>query len=77
MLLGLETSDSQMNRVAKNEIFFECDITPKEVAASIDAVTNAEIVELARALTKREHLSLTLLGDLKGRQIRDGILAAA
>src|SRR6185295_1309937 len=77
MLLGLETSDSQMNRVAKNEIFFGRDITTKEVADSIDAVSHDEIVELSRQLTQNGGMSLTLLGDLKGRQIGEEILAAA
>ena len=77
LLLGLETSDSQMNRVAKNEMFFDRDISPAEVASAIDAVENDHIVELAAALLRPERMSLTLLGDLKGRQIGKEILAAA
>jgi len=77
MLLGLETSDSQMNRVAKNEIFFARDITPKEVAAAIDAINNQQIIDLAQRLIQPKSMNLTLLGDLKGRQIGEEILAAA
>jgi predicted Zn-dependent peptidase len=77
LLLGLETSDSQMNRIAKNEIFFERDITPKEIASEIDAVENTDIVALASHLMRSDRMSLTLLGDLKGRQIGEEILAAA
>jgi predicted Zn-dependent peptidase len=77
MLLGLETSDSQMNRIAKNEIFFERDIAPKEVAEAIDAVSNDDVISLSRELIRTERMSLTLLGDLKGRHIGDEILAAA
>ena len=77
LLLGLETSDSQMNRIAKNEIFFARDITPKEIAAEIDAVTNADIIALAQSTIRPDRMSLTLLGDMKGRQIAEGILAAA
>lgn len=77
LLLGLETSDSQMNRIAKNEIFFHSDITPKEIAAEIDDVTNEEIIALASQLVRPDQMNLTLLGDLKGRQIGEEILAAA
>jgi len=77
LLLGLETSDSQMNRIAKNEIFFERDITPKEIADEIDAVSNRDIIALAQGAIRPEQMSLTLLGDLKGRRIGEEILAAA
>jgi predicted Zn-dependent peptidase len=77
LLLGMETSDSQMNRVARNEIFFARDVTPREVADSIDAVTHEDILALADTLFRPQAMSLTLLGDLKGRRIGDDILAAA
>ncbi len=74
MLLGLESSDSRMNRVAKNEIYFGYDIPPAEVAARIDAATNDEIVLLAERLLQPEHMAMVLLGDLKGRRIDPAIL---
>src|SRR6266853_240573 len=40
LLLGLETSDNRMSRIAKNEIYFGEDIAPQEVAKRIDAATN-------------------------------------
>ena len=43
LLLGLETSDSRMSRIAKNEIYHGGDLTPQEVAACIDATTPDEI----------------------------------
>ena len=52
MLLGLETSDSRMSRVAKNEIYFQRDFPLAEVAARIDATTNDEIVALAERLVQ-------------------------
>lgn len=75
MLLGLESSDSRMNRVAKNEIYFGHDITPDEVAARIDATSNDQVVRLAQELLRPEEMAMTLLGDLKGRRIDKSILA--
>lgn len=74
MLLGLESSDSRMNRVAKNEIYFGYDIAPSEVAARIDATANDEIIALAQRLLRPDQMALALLGDLKGRRIDPAIL---
>jgi predicted Zn-dependent peptidase len=76
MLLGLETSDSRMTRVAKNEIYFGRDFPLAEVAASIDATSNDEIVALAGRLVQPQGLAAALLGDLGGRRLDDSLLAA-
>lgn len=76
MLLGLETSDSRMSRIAKNEIYHQRDVSIAELAAEIDAVTNDDIVALASRLARPEARALTLLGDLGGRKLDPAILAA-
>jgi predicted Zn-dependent peptidase len=76
MLLGLETSDSRMSRVAKNEIYHQRDVSLAELAAAIDAVTNDDIVALASRLARPEARALTLLGDLGGHKLDPAILAA-
>ena len=50
MLLGLETSDSRMSRIAQNEIYFGRDVPLEEVAAAIDAVTNDDVVRVAQRI---------------------------
>jgi len=76
LLLGLETSDSRMSRIAKNELYFGSDIAPEEVAARIDATTNEQIVGLAERLLRPEAMAITLLGDLKGKTVGDELLNA-
>lgn len=76
MLLGLETSDSRMSRVAKNEIYFRRDFPLSEVSAAIDATTNDQVVELAGRLFRGEGTALVLLGDLGGRRIDESILGS-
>ena len=76
MLLGLETSDSRMSRVAKNEIYVGRDVPLAEVASRIDAVTNDEVIALAARLTRPEGMGVALLGDLSGRRIDASLLAA-
>jgi predicted Zn-dependent peptidase len=77
MLLGLETSDARMSRLAKNEIFFGRDIPLEEIAASIDATTSDEVVALAGRLIRQDSLALAVLGDLKGQQIDASALSAS
>jgi predicted Zn-dependent peptidase len=77
LLLGLETSDNRMSRIAKNEIYFGTDVAPQEVAARIDATTNEEITALAERLLRPEAMAITLLGDLKGKTAGEELLSAA
>jgi predicted Zn-dependent peptidase len=74
LLLGLETSDNRMNRIARNEIYMGEDMTPAEVARRIDATTNDEIVALACSILRPEDYAVTILGDLKGHHVDESIL---
>jgi len=74
MLLGLETSDSRMSRLAKNAIYFGRDVTLDEVAVGIDGVTNADVVRICQRLFRPRSLALTVLGDLKGEALADEVL---
>jgi predicted Zn-dependent peptidase len=76
MLLGLETSDARMSRLAKSELFFRRDVTPSEVAACIDATSNDEIVQLAEQLFRPERTAIALLGDLDGSRLDESILSS-
>jgi len=77
LLLGLETSDNRMSRIAKNEIYFGQDVAPEEVAARIDATTNDQIIALAQRLLRPDATAITLLGDLKGKTVGEELLSAA
>jgi predicted Zn-dependent peptidase len=76
MLLGLETSDSRMSRVAKNEIYFGRDISIAELSVCIDRVTNDDVVALATGLARPDGRALALLGDLSDHPLDPAILAA-
>ncbi len=76
MLLGLETSDAHMSRVAKNEIYFGRDIPTTEVAACIDAIAQDEVLALAHELIVPDKLAVALLGDLKAQKIDESVLGA-
>ena len=65
MMLGLESSDSWMNHIARNEIYFGKAITTEEICRGIRSVSRADVVDLARMLFRSEAMALTLLGDFK------------
>jgi predicted Zn-dependent peptidase len=69
MLLGMESTDSRMNRLARNEIYFRRDIPLEEIAGGIESVSNEQIIELASACFKSDRMGLVMLGDLKGREL--------
>lgn len=69
LLLGLETSDQRMERLALNEIYFGRQVTLAEWATRLEAVTNDEIVSLATRLFTPDSCSLVLLGNITGRGI--------
>ncbi len=72
MILGLESTDSWMSHIARNEIYFAKPITTDEICEGIRSVKRNEVVELAQALFRPETLTLSLLGDFKdGFQINN------
>ena len=74
MQLGLETSDSRMSRIAKNDIYYGRDVPLAEVAARFDAVTNDDVVRVASRLFGGGVLQLTVLGAVEDLQLDAGLL---
>ena len=52
MLLGMESTDSRMNRLARNEIYFRRDVPLEEIAREIENVSNEQVIELASSCFK-------------------------
>ncbi len=65
IMLGLESTDSWMSHIARNELYFGKSITTDEICQRIRSVTRDEIIELARALFRPEAMAVSLLGDFK------------
>jgi len=76
MLLGMESTDSRMNRLARNEIYFRRDVPLEELARGIESATNDQIVELAARCFRPDEMAIVMLGDLKGRKIGDDVFSA-
>jgi predicted Zn-dependent peptidase len=64
LLLSLESSDSRMTRLARNEIYFGRFLPVEEVIDQIQAVTVDQINQLANELFRPESLCLSVLGPI-------------
>ncbi len=62
LLLGLESTTSQMTRIARSEIYSGRYVSVDELIASIDRITAADVQRVARSILAREKLSLVALG---------------
>ncbi len=63
MMLGLESTDSWMSHIARNEIYFGKTVTTEEICQRIRAVSRDEVIQLADSLFHPEEMTLTLLGN--------------
>ncbi|MDT8274069.1 MAG: pitrilysin family protein, partial [Desulfomonilia bacterium] len=62
LLLSRESSVNRMSSMAKNEMYYNREVPVEEVIEHIQAVTLDTIVDLARDIFKRDHLTLVTLG---------------
>ena len=66
ILMGLESSNSRMANLARQEIYFGQFFTAEEITARIDAVEAAQVQAMARRLFDPDRIAVTLLGRLDG-----------
>ncbi len=66
ILMGLESSNSRMANLARQEMYFHKFFTAEEVIARIEAVTAEQIQEMAKRLFVPDRIAITLLGRLNG-----------
>jgi predicted Zn-dependent peptidase len=66
ILMGLESSNSRMANLARQEIYFGQFFTADEIIARIDAVQAADVQQMAQRLFDPAKIAVTLLGRLDG-----------
>jgi len=66
ILMGLESSNSRMANLARQEMYFHQFFTADEIIARIDAVQADEIQAMAQHLFVPDRIAVTLLGRLNG-----------
>jgi predicted Zn-dependent peptidase len=66
ILMGLESSNSRMANLARQEMYFHQFFTAEEVIARIETVTAEQIQTMAQRLFVPDRIAITLLGRLSG-----------
>ena len=69
VLLGLESSNSRMANLARQEMYFRHFFTVDEVIARLDQVTADAVQAMAQRLFDSEKIAITLLGPLEGLKL--------
>ncbi len=74
LVLSLESSNSHMSRIARQEIYFGKYISVDDIIKGVDKVTSGDVQRLARQLFARENISLSILGPLSRTDVPDSVL---
>lgn len=69
LLLSLENTDNRMTKIAKNEIYFDRQISIPEIVSGLERVTANDITELCKELFQDCYLTLELMGKLDDHSI--------
>lgn len=73
LILSLESTNSRMNNIARQEICFGRYFSPKEMIKSIEMVSMGDMQRLAGSLLNRDRIAITAYGPLQ-EDILNGIL---
>lgn len=69
MVLGLESTDSWMSHITRNEIYFGKDLSLEEISEGVRAVSLEGVVDLAQSAFEGDGKNLTLLGDFDKKSV--------
>ncbi len=71
LFISLESSESRMGRLAKNELYFGTYVPLKETLHSIDRIRKSDVNEMGRFIFgDPDHLSLTVLGNVDKKTVK-------
>jgi predicted Zn-dependent peptidase len=73
-LLAMESTDSCMSRLARNEIYFQRDLPVEEILAAVDAVTANDIKDLAGEIFNPSTITVAAMGPISEKDLALDIL---
>jgi predicted Zn-dependent peptidase len=73
VLLGLESTSSRMNKLAKDELYYGRWIPPEEIMGGIDRVSHGELLEVGRELFDERCVSITAVGPVSRRSLLEAL----
>lgn len=71
LMLGMESTVSRMNRLARLELMLRRNVTLKDTLRAIDRVTAADILELANRFFDNSQAAIAVLGPAKKSDLND------
>jgi predicted Zn-dependent peptidase len=74
LILSLESSNSHMSRLARQEIYFGKYLSMDDIIKGVEKVTAEHVQRLAQQLFTRENIALTILGPLGRADVPDSAL---
>ncbi|MGE5173520.1 MAG: M16 family metallopeptidase [Betaproteobacteria bacterium] len=74
LILSLESSNSHMSRIARQEIYFGKYLSMDDIIKGVEKVTAEQVQRLARQLFSLENIALTILGPLNKADVPDTVL---
>ncbi len=74
LVLSLESSNSHMSRLARQEMYFGKYHSMDDIIRSVETVALDQVQQLAQQLFTSENLSLTILGPLSKADVPDSVL---
>jgi predicted Zn-dependent peptidase len=74
LVLSLESSNSHMSRIARQEIYFGKYLSVDDTIKAVDKVTAEQIKRIAQQLFTRESLSLSILGPFSKADVPETVL---
>jgi predicted Zn-dependent peptidase len=73
LILSLESSNSHMSRIARQEIYYGKHVTMDDIIKGVEKVTREDVQRLAQQLFTRENIALALLGPLSRADLPESI----
>lgn len=77
MLLGLETSENRMMKLARDQIYFGKPVTVREIVKEIDKVTLKDLRKAATEFLSPERLTAVAMGKVSPRKLPSGLKGLA
>jgi predicted Zn-dependent peptidase len=74
LILSLESSNSHMSRIARQEIYFGKYLSIDDIIKGVEKVTGEQVQQLAQQLFTQENFALTVLGPLTRADVPDSAL---
>ena len=74
LILSLESSNSHMSRLARQEIYFGKYLSMDDIIRGVEKVTAEHVQRLAANLFNRENIALTILGPLSRTDVPESVL---